>query len=393
MNAPQPGLPRLPAAAVLPDYGRDSLYGLASALKRWLHDPAAGWDHGEVVPDARATVVLLVVDGLGDRFLAECGQGSALLAHRRGALSSVFPSTTAAAMTTLYTGVAPAVHGLNGWFIHDARFGGVIAPLPLMHRAGGPVEAFRLLPRLCPQASMFKGAARRSRMVAPQEIAFSRFSQRNAKGAQVRPYAGLNGLGEAIVEEVTRLGRGGGFIHAYYPVFDALSHLYGCRSAQAIDRFHRVDALFAQLCERLRGSGATLVVTADHGFIDSTPEHQLKLEAEVSEMLAAPLFGERRLAFCAVRTGAESEFEAWGRSALAGKAVMVRGADCIDAGLFGPGRMNRRLYERVGTHALLMEPGWTVIDEVEGEVPHQMIGVHGGLTRDEMQVPLIRARL
>ncbi len=393
MNAPATGLPQLPAAAVLPDYGRDSLYGLASTLKRWLHDRAAGWEHGEVAAGERATVVLLVIDGLGDRFLVECGQGSALLAHRRGTLSSVFPSTTASAMTTLYTGVAPAAHGLNGWFIHDARFGGVLAPLPLMHRGGGPVEAFRLLPRLCPQPSMFKGAKRRSSMVAPQEIAFSRFSQRNGKGAQVRPYAGLADLGETIIDEVTRLGRRGGFVHAYYPVFDALSHLYGCRSAAAIDRFWRIDALFAQLCERLRGSGATIVVTADHGFIDSAPEQQLKLEPAVAAMLAAPLFGERRLAFCAVRPGAVNEFEAWARSELPGKAVMVRGTDCIDAGLFGPGRPNPRLRERVGSHALLMEPGWTVIDEVQDEVPHSMIGVHGGLTADEMRVPLIRAHL
>lgn len=392
MNAPIACLPRLPSAAVLPDYGADGLYGLASGLRRWLHDGSAGWIYGDVAPGDAATVLLIVIDGLGDRFLADCGQGSALLAQRKQALTSVFPSTTASAMTTLFTGVAPATHGLNGWFIHDARFGGVIAPLPLQHRGGGALEAFRLVPRLCPQPSMFRGAARAVSVVSPQDIAFSGYSRRHAQGAQIYPYVGLAGFGDAIVAAVGDLPDGG-LVHAYYPVFDALSHLYGCRSDTVIDRFWRVDALFAQLCERLHGSGAHIVVTADHGFIDAVPELETRIDESVASLLAAPLFGERRLTFCAVHPGAEQEFEAWAASELAGKAVVVRGSDCIDAGLFGPGRPNTRLRERVGTHALLMEPGCTLVDEVEGETPHVMIGVHGGLTTDEMRVPLISVRV
>lgn len=391
MRAPHARLARLPEAAVLPDYGHDSLYGLASGLKRWLHDADAGWTHGEVQAGVRTTVLFLVIDGLGARFLSECGQGSTLLAHRAGEISSVFPSTTASAMTTLYTGVAPAVHGLNGWFIHDRRFGGVIAPLPMMYRSGGALEAFRLLPRLCPQPSMFKGAKRKVSYVSPQAIAFSRFSQRHAQGAHVRPYTGLDDMHDAIVEEVRSL-RSGGLVFAYYPVFDAISHQYGCRSPQALERFQRVDAMFSRLCEALSGAGVHVVVSADHGFIDSAPEREVRADARLAEMLEAPLFGERRLAFCAVRAGAHADFESWAAQELAGKAVAVRGADCIEAGFFGPGRYNARLFERVGSHVLLMEPGWTIVDEVEGEQQHVMIGVHGGLTADEMRIPLIRLR-
>ena len=38
-----------------------------------------------------------------------------------------------------------------------------------------------------------------------------------------------------------------------------------------------------------------------------------------------------------------------------------------------------------------MEPGWTIVDQVEGEEPFTLIGVHGGLTADEMCVPLVLA--
>ncbi|WP_341647326.1 alkaline phosphatase family protein [Thauera humireducens] len=161
-----------PAGCVLPDYGPGGIYGLASALRTWLHDTDAGLDVARVAPGEAATVVLLVIDGLGAHALDSFGRGSALAADWHVTLTSVFPSTTASAVTTLMTGASPAEHGLNGWFIHDRRFGGVIAPLPLEARGDGPLHALRLTSRLFTQRSMFRDARRPAFMVSPQQIAF-----------------------------------------------------------------------------------------------------------------------------------------------------------------------------------------------------------------------------
>lgn len=384
----------LPAHAVLPDYGAGGLYGFAASLRAWLHDRRAGWAAGEVEPGARALVVLIVIDGLGDHFLCSAGHGSALHGARRRALTSVLPSTTASALTTLATGAAPAEHGLNGWFIHDRRFGGVIAPLPLIRRSGEALEAFRLLPRLFPVPSMYRDARRPVALVSPATIAFSRFSLHHGRGAHIEPYGRLADFAGAIVDMADALAHSGGLIHAYYPVFDALSHAHGCRSDAALACFARIDAAYVALRDALAGRDVRLVVTADHGFIDSPPERCIDLapDGEVAAMLAAPLFGERRLAFCRVRDGARADFEAWAAAELQGRAVLATAQACLEAGLLGPGKPHARLRERLGSHALLMEPGWTIVDHVEGEQVHTMIGVHGGLTADEMRVPLILER-
>ena len=384
----------LPAGAVVPDYGANGLYGLASSLRHWLHDRDAGWAFAELASGERAVVILLVIDGLGDHFLTTEGKGSALHAARRRVLTSVCPSTTASAVTTLMTGVPPAVHGLNGWFIHDARFGGVIAPLPLTRRSGLPLEAFRLMQRLCPTPPMFQHACRPVNLVSPADIAYSRFSLHHARGAHIEPYEGLEDFGAAIVAMADALAESGGLIHAYYPTFDALSHAYGCRSTEAGVCFARLDDLFIRLQRALAGRDVRIVVTADHGFTDASASRCVELAptGEVAQMLAAPLFGERRLAFCKVREGAEAGFEAWAASELAGKGVAVSGEAFMASGLLGPGEPHARLRERVGSHVLLMEPGWTIVDHVEGEAAHEMIGVHGGLSADEMLVPLILAR-
>lgn len=385
----------LPRDAVLPDYGDNGLYGLSRDLRGWLHVPDAGWVQGGIDPGGGTeAVVVLLIDGLGDDFIAVHGAGSSLLAHRRRSLTSVFPSTTASALTTLMTGLSPAQHGLNGWFIRDRRFGGIIAPLPLIVRGDGPIEALLLAPRLFPYPSMFHRSHRATVMLSPAAIAHSRYSQRHARGARMQPYQGLDELQACLVAEALDLRRRGGLVLAYCADFDALSHACGSHSDQAVAMFWRLDRLFAAVLDALAGSGVTLVVTADHGFIDVPPEQAIMLPAvgEVAAMLAAPLFGERRAAFCALRPGAEAAFHAWAKSELAGKAVAMSAATLQAAGLLGPGRPHPRLAERVGDCVLLMEPGWTLGDQVAGERPHTMIGVHGGLSAAEMRVPLIRVR-
>ncbi|THF63538.1 alkaline phosphatase family protein [Pseudothauera rhizosphaerae] len=389
---------RLPGGAVRPDYGCGGLYGLAAGVRRWLAGERAGlpWMASDEPQQAGGGVLVFwLVDGLGDDFLQRFGAGSALLAHRRGRLTSVFPSTTASAITTVMTGLMPQAHGLTGWFIHDRRFGGVLAPLPIERRGGGALHGPFLIPRLFPYRSLFQRTRRPAVVVAPRPIAWSGYSLRHSRGARIVAHDGVDDLVGRVAEAVRELGRaGGGYVYAYHDRFDALSHRHGCHSAPVVEEFGRIDVAFRTLCDRLAGSGAEVLVSADHGFIDNPPERRVQLDAhpDVSAMLNAPLFGERRAAFCHVKAGAEEEFEAWAREALAGKGVVRRSAELVAEGLFGHGARHKRLAERVGTHALLMEAGWTVSDHVPGERHHELIGVHGGLSAEEMWIPLIRAR-
>src|SRR5436190_20975516 len=83
---------------------------------------------------AASNVVFLIVDGLGDNYLQANGAGGQMAAHRRGAISAVFPSTTASAITTSFTGATPLEHGLTGWFTYFSEAACVGAPLPFLRR-------------------------------------------------------------------------------------------------------------------------------------------------------------------------------------------------------------------------------------------------------------------
>jgi hypothetical protein len=387
----------LPRDAVLPCYRDGGLMALVDRFGGFLDGARWTLPDGQDPDTAPARVlVFLLIDGLGEDFLQRFGASSVLAAHRRGRITSVFPSTTSAAVTTTMTGLAPAQHGLTGWFIRDRRFGGIIAPLPLFRRGGDELAALRLTQRLFPYRTLYQRRVRPSVVVSPREIAWSRFSKRHTRGARIVGYGrAMEGMMDAVVTTAREIrAAGGGYVHAYYPHFDSLSHDFGSTSDAARAEFRRIDVAFANLLERLRGLDCEVVVTADHGFTDASEERTVDMDEypQLLAMLECPLWGERRAAFCAVKKGREAEFEAAATEVFAGKAVVARSRELVAAGLFGPGPVNPRLAERTGTHTLLMESGWTVVDSVPGEKRHAMIGVHGGLSPQEMWIPLIRAR-
>src|SRR5690606_13638681 len=134
-------------------------------------------------PDAPAgarNIVFLIVDGLGDGYLQRRGAGGALASKRRAAITSVFPSTTASAITTSYTGCTPLEHGLTGWFTYFGEAGCVAAPLPFMSRGDHqPLHRRGVSPRqLFTAEPLFDALPVPSFIVSPRDIVDSCYNQR-----------------------------------------------------------------------------------------------------------------------------------------------------------------------------------------------------------------------
>jgi hypothetical protein len=112
----------LPAGIILPDYGGGSIANLVASIGAAFGAPQTGLAPLALLAPERlrkkSKVLLLVVDGLGLRYLRDAHPGSTLRQYLRGGLTSVFPSTTATAITTFMTGLAPAQHGLTGWHMY-----------------------------------------------------------------------------------------------------------------------------------------------------------------------------------------------------------------------------------------------------------------------------------
>ena len=209
---------------------------------------------------------------------------------------------------------------------------------------------------------------------------------RHCRGAQRIAYETVEEL-VAQVEAAVKSGDERKFIYAYWPVYDMISHRYGAESAEAFAQFSNIDAAFGALLARLAGTESVVIATADHGFIDVTPEESLELPSSLAPELRLPLCGERRVVYCHVHQ--PDSFLRKAKDWLGERADVMPSENLVAEGWFGPGTPHPRFAERIGDVALVMRGRYTVKDWTTGESRHLHIGNHGGTSDDEMLIPLI----
>ncbi len=381
---------------ILPDYRGGSIANLMATLSSSLGGAATGYppimdfDHRRL--EQARNLVLLVVDGLGYQYLESTGAGSVMQRHCSHPLTSVCPSTTATAIPTFLTGVPPQQHGFTGWFTYFPELGSVVTVLPFCTRLGYmPIDERVLSPRdLSGGTPFFSRIPVSSHSVMPDWIARSRFNLAFSEGARIWPYNGMTGLYKAI-RKAAGQKKARNFVYAYWPDFDALAHQYGVASPEVEAHFMQLDLLFSDLVSVLQDEDAVLLVTADHGFIDSGPQQTVRLERhpELKSTLMAPLCGEPRLAFCYVHPDRREQFERYLAENLDREIDVYPSSSLLAEGWFGLGDPHPGLKDRIGHYALVMNENFKISGRLPGERPVDHIGVHGGLSQQEMYVPLI----
>jgi len=339
-------------------------------------------------------IVLLVIDGLGFQFLQSCPAGDVMRRHLKRSMTSVFPPTTATAITTYLTGLAPRQHGLTGWFMYFKELDTVATVLPFTTRMGAvPLTDFGVSARtLLGHEPVFDGIDRNCFCVSPLQIAHSEFNRSHTGKAEIKPYDSLMEFFSTIEDVITQTN-GKTFTYAYWSKLDHLSHVNGVNSLCVEKHLAELDAGFDELQHRVEGTDTILLVAADHGFVDISPDRIIKVSdhPELRETLRVPLCGEPRTAYCYVSPARSHAFLEYVESELADYALCVESETLIQQGYFGPGPSHPGLRDRIGNFTLLMRDGYAIQDTLPGEDPPTLVGMHGGSSSAELQVPLIIA--
>jgi hypothetical protein len=357
---------------VLPDYGGPCVSGLVPALLGAPEDapdwvPAAALDTSQMV--------LLVLDGLGwEQLRARADVAPTLAAMAGTPITTVAPSTTATALTSITTGMTPGEHGIVGYRM--AVQGEVLNVLRWSTGAG---DARATIPpeKLQPVSPFL---SERPPVVTRAEYRQSGFSGAHLDGVR---FWGYRTVATLITEVMRLLKQSEPFIYAYYDGMDKVAHEYGLGDHYDAELAF-VDRVVDHLVSRLP-RGASLVVTADHGQVE-IGDAVLPLDAEVSGHCALQS-GEGRFRWLHARPGRAQELYEAAVAAHGDLAWILRRHDMIDQGWFGP-EVSDAAAARLGDVALVPHAD-VAFHDPQDTGPFELVGRHGSLTTAEMLVPLL----
>src|SRR3954447_18372265 len=352
-------------------------------------------------PDRVDRVVLVLLDAFGWRFFVRHADDHPLL--RRfltdgtvAKLTSQFPSTTTAHVTTLHTGRPVADHGLYEWNIYEPALDALVTPLLFSFAGDGvrdPLRRERVDARtLYPTDTLYRRlSADGVRCVAfhPSSFAPSTYDGVLLAGADLRPYDTLDG---AFADAATALAGPPGPVYAYLYIdtLDAVGHRLGPSSdafdAEATRCLDAIEAAVPTL-----PAGTLLLLAACHGQADVDPGtarflHEIwprigtHLRRARHGRPLAPA-GSARDLFLHTAPGAHAHVVGRLREVVGDRAEVHATADLVAEGVFAlPGA---RLRARLGDVCVLPAPGETVWWRERGRFDMRFRGHHGGLTPDE----------
>ena len=367
---------------VLPVYGSGSIAEVVPALlARGRSDSDA---LGALLPPAARTadqVVLLVLDGLGWEQLRARPHLAPTLSSAAGVerpITSIAPTTTAAALTSITTGTPPSRHGILGYRLAEGdqilnMLRWTLGPAAADARQAVPATAYQ-------QQPPFAGSPQPVPVVSKADFGGTGFTAAHLGDAPMLDYRVPSSL---PVEVSQALGTGAPLVYAYYDGIDRVAHAHGL-GAHYDAELRATDRLVAEIVSDLP-SGAVVVVTADHGQIDVGAA----VEVLGRDAMALVRFfsGEGRFRWLHARPGAAADLLALAAERY-GATTWVRSRDqVVDEGWFG-GPLTARFAERLGDVVLAPHAAIAFADPADtGE--NRLRARHGSLTPDEMLVPLL----
>jgi predicted AlkP superfamily pyrophosphatase or phosphodiesterase len=358
-------------------------------------------------------VVLLFVDAFGWRFFEAYHQRSPFL--RRIAeqglaskLSSQFPSTTAAHVTTIHTGLPVGESGVYEWYYYEPLLDQMIAPL--LFSFAGDSERDTLAATgiaaqaLYPAQTLYQDLHSQgvdSVAFQHHSYAHSPYSKIVTNGARMVPYRtlpeALVNLGQLIERQKRRT-----YYILYVDTIDTICHRYGPDSAQTaaeIESFLAIAELIAHQTLASTQRRTLLLMTADHGQIAIDPATTIYLNRRFPQLLpylatnraGRPLApaGSSRDMFLHIKDAYLDQAEALLRQELAGRAEIYRVQELIEQGFFGTTSPSAAFMSRVGNLVILPYPHETVWWYEAGRFEQKFYGSHGGLSRAEMETLLL----
>jgi hypothetical protein len=366
-------------AFVEPQYGGRTLGDVLPAVARALGVDVGFHATTLELPPARRYVVFLV-DGLGHRLLAAHAEQAPYLHAllREPGLAGV-PSTTATSITSLGTALTPGQHGLVGYTSRIPGTDRLLNAL-LWDKQVDPLE-------WQPHDSGFarmRAAGVHATVVSKREFVDTGLTLCGFRGSE---FVGGDKVGERIAGVVTASAEDPSVTYVYDGDLDWTGHRYGVDSPQWRAQLAAIDASIEQLREAL-DPGVRLVVIADHGMVDSSPDNRTDVDQHLELRDGVRLLGgEARFRHLYCASGAVEDVMATWRERLGAHADVLSRDEAIGRGWFGT--VAHQVRPRLGDVVVAARGQHAIVSTADFPYENMLVGLHGSLTAVEMEIPIL----
>jgi len=411
------GLREFSSGLFMPRYDGSSLPNLSNSLARFMGAKPQGKTLKEdVLPSFRSVdrIVLIIMDAMGLNVFTKSSEKLRKLLKDlllKGetcfkALTSVFPSTTSTALTSLNTGLTPQEHGIVAYIIFMKELSSMVNMISLspvnderrnrIFELGMSVEKL-LGTKVLTQR--LKEAGLRSKTLIRYGIRNSGLSTILYKDSEIVPALTTVDFATNLVKLIN--DKKTDFVMAYWDGFDAQSHHYGPFSQEAELELANTLTLLKTVISNVAPEVARrtlLVITSDHGQSKVRDEKSIRIEKLkwLDESLLMPPAGESRAAYLYVKKEARI-LERISHRKISRDIVLLESKKLLEKGLFGLGEVNPCVLDRVGDYVALSRGEGRLVfhyDLKERTEPEFVkAGAHGSLTLDELLIPLIVSRV
>jgi len=399
---------QLPEVLIAPDYGSYSIDSIPSFIRALFGKRV---ERGNVLlpflpSNLPQRVLFLILDGMGYMHLMRLLERFPdMFLHRlidRGKmlpLTSVFPATTATALSTLSTGVTPQEHGMLGYRLYLKETAAITNMISLSllgsDVSDNALEAGIDEKTFLNVTTLFERLRRigvDSHMIMTKHIAKSGLSRLLYDGAaKMHPVVNLSDM-LVGAREILKDAKGRTFVGLYWGDTDTIAHVHGPWTDAFTAELRAIDAaLERELSGRVEDT--LLLITADHGFVPMNAADYIDITQypDLYSNLAIPPVGDTRTAYLFVRDGRKEEVSRIIAETFSGDIICLDAERALDSGLFGMGEALRESRDRIGDLVIASTGRKALYYPYKDSV--KLRGMHAGLTPEEMLVPFVISNL
>jgi predicted AlkP superfamily pyrophosphatase or phosphodiesterase len=355
-------------------------------------------------------VVVFLIDGLGYNQWLKYSKEYWLfdVLNQKGLVSpitTVFPSTTAATLTTINSGLTPQEHALPEWVVYFKEINMIINTLPftqLDKKGQDRLLEMGINPKILYSGSTIYQTLKKEGVESfafiNESYAYSCYSKLVHKGSTILPFINSSDLVVRLRKALEK-EKGPDYFYVYVGDLDSIEHKYGPHTEEYRAELSLLSFLLKkELLEKIDRKVAKeilFIITADHGQKNVSPKETVylnkykKLVNAFQRGKKKPILptGSPRDVFLHIKPDKlENIFNLLSHK-LKEKAKVMKTQEAIEKGLFGLGKPKKEFIERAGNLLILPYKNNTIWYEYSKGKKFDLLGHHGGLSKDEMLVP------